>query len=512
LKALYWLLAIAVTFVVGFFLGQQATTISPSAANTAVSSVVVNSHNTTEHKRENDLAQSSRVAGQTLTADTHKKEIASTYKEIDKLLVVLTTNPENKKAQLKLHILIDELSLAEVEALILTLERRSSAQRNILAQQIVASLLELAPRKVLSFVEQYNPAPDYRNYINFIKHQLVKKDAEIGFELFEQGVVNANNDTNLSDHFSTISILAKHDSARLLDLLMEYKNQGVGVTTTINLLSYGLETSDEFNTLFDQLRDFDDLTLFDLPMMGWLELSPDDVFDKLTSIENANDRQVLTKKAHSYWMMKDPQAAADKRLSSASNKQKELDEIMRGWPNEKAEQALIWLSQQEGIDNNSYKKELLENLTYSDPSFVQEHLADVTLADNEKAAFYHKIYNGLLQSSSNKAERFLDTLPNKSDVQALITEQSTPAPNAQRSYIESINKGFDRYFDYKEPKAFAIAIDDSGEFSWAYSVNRANQENANQIAIEACQEYRSKNSVTNQCKIYAEGDEKLFEL
>ena len=512
MKTIYWLLTIAITFVLGFFLGQKNTDTSPLVAKTPVIPTVVNSHKTNEYVAKNGLGQSNEIGDQTLNTNAQKKEITSTYKEIDKLLVALATNPENKKAQLKLYSIINEFSLAEVEALILTLDSRTSEQRNILAQQIVASLLELAPRKVLSFIEQYNPAPDNEYYISYIKSQLAKKDAELGFELFEQGIINANSDTNLTEDSSTIAILAKHDSARLLDLLMEYKDKGVDITRGSNSISYGLTTSDEFNTLFKQLRDFDDLKLFDIPMIRWLELSPDDVFDKLATIENSNDRQVLTEKAHAYWMMKDPQAAADKRLSSASNPKKELDDIIRGWPNEKAEQALIWIAQQEGIDNNSYKIELLENLTYSNPSFVQEHLADVTLDNNKKTSIDHKIYKGFLQSSSDKAEQFLDSLPNKSDVQALIADQSTSPPKTQENYIESINKGFERYFDYKEPKAFAIALDSNSEFSWGYSVNNTNQEEANRRAMEVCQKYRREEKLTSHCKIYAEGDEKLFEL
>ena len=103
---------------------------------------------------------------------------------------------------------------------------------------------------------------------------------------------------------------------------------------------------------------------------------------------------------------------------------------------------------------------------------------------------------------------------NKNDVIALIEKKSdtlketTPAIN----YRDSINKGFKNYYNYKEAKAFAVAIDNDGKFGWSYSVNKANQSIANQSALKGCEKYRLQQNVTSDCTIYAEGDVLLFEL
>ena len=248
--------------------------------------------------------------------------------------------------------------------------------------------------------------------------------------------------------------------------------------------------------------------------MTWVDISADDLFNKLNGIDDANERRVLIEKAQRYWLIKDPENAATSLLSQAENKKEALNDILRYWPTDKAEQGLLWLSRQEGIDINNYKIEFLDDLIYLEPEFVQAHLHDIELDEDNEAGFHLKLYHQLKDRSTSKAEQFLDSLSNKADVIALIETKSDEAnePTPTVNYLDEINKAFDNYYHYKEAKAFAVAIDSEGNFAWSYRVNQANQSIANQSALDGCEKYRLRENIAPSCIIYAEGDVRLFEL
>ena len=123
---------------------------------------------------------------------------------------------------------------------------------------------------------------------------------------------------------------------------------------------------------------------------------------------------------------------------------------------------------------------------------------------------WRKLYLQIQKRSANKAKQFLDGLSNKNDVIALIEKKSTPTPAI--NYRDKIKKAFNNYYNYKEAKAFAVAIDSEGGYAWSYRVNKANQTIANQYAMQGCEKYRLRENITSACTIYAEGDVLLFEL
>ncbi|WP_044556001.1 hypothetical protein [Shewanella piezotolerans] len=508
MKTIHWLLAIAVTFTFGFWLG--GFTSIPSPAEVSKTSVLGGDNS-------GELASISYMEGSDKLASCKpdiSKNIANTYAEIEQLLLDLEENPKNKTAHIKLYSIISELSLTELETLSITLDSRNKVQRDLLLPLITSQLIELAPRKVLPFIEQYKPLPDSDPYLQHVKAVLAAKDSEFGFEIFEEDLIAADSDTGVPANREFISILAKHNLELLMHLLVQYKNKEIDISSELLSISYRLETSDEFSGFYDELRKLNDIGLLASPLMQWLEISPDDVFAKLNLIEDVDERKMLIEDAYNTWMYVDPETAANKRLADASNKKSELTDILRWWPDDESEQAWAWLSQQDGIDINSFKIQLLDELSYSSPDFLLKHLADVPLDNDEKTSFNHKIYSGLKRRSSEEAQQFLTTLSlsSQADVQALIDEKETPKTTPRESYRDSINKGFNQYFHYKEAKAFAVAIDDDGAFSWGYSVNRKDQQSANKAALEICQKNRRKSKVTDDCKIYAKGDSKLFNL
>ena len=505
------MLIIAVTFVVGFYLGQQTSSIDSLVENAKNNTVT--SQPATQNNKTKELTSNSSIDSQAHNEDD-SSSATDIFEQIDQLLQSLEAKPEDQKLIIALYSHVIKLSLIELDSLILTLNDRSEEQRKMLAQLIVGQLIELAPRKALSFAQQFNPMPENDYYLAMIKTAIAKKDPEYGFELFLENINTANSETKFSAYSALIGELAKHDLSRLMDSLLQYKNQGVDISSSLFGLSSGLKSSDELSNLFDQLKKLDDLDLLDSTMMSWIDISPDDLFNKLNDIDDAHERKVLIEQAQRYWLMKDPENAANNRLSQAENKREALDNIVQSWPNDKAEQGLLWLSRQEGIDANSYKIELLDDLIYSRPEFVQAHLNGIELDEGKQAAFHLKLYLQLKDRSSNKAEQFLDGLSNKNDVIALIEKESdTPKESKPATnYRDSIKKAFNNYYNYKEAKAFAVAIDDESKYAWSYSVNQANQDSANQSALESCEKYRLQHNVTSACTIYAEGDVQLFEL
>lgn len=509
MKKIHWLLTIAVTFTVGYWLGGGFTNISSLAEVSKTS--VQGSNNGGELAGISHIESNDKLAS---CKPDISKTLANTYAEIEQLLLDIEENPKNKTAHIKLYSIISEFSLTELETLSITLDSRNKVQRDLLLPLITSQLIELAPRKVLPFIEKYNPLPDSDHYLQRVKALLAEKDPEFGFEIFEEDLVTTDSDTGVPANSDFISILAKHNLEELMYLLVQYKNKDIDISSELFSVSYHLETSDEFSAFYDELRKLNDIGLLVSPLMQWLKISPDDVFAKLNQIEDVDERKMLIDDAYHYWMYVDPETAANKRLADASNKKTELTDILSRWPDKKSEQAWAWLSQQDGIDINSFKIQLLDELSYSSPDFLLKHLADVSLDNDEKTSFNHKIYSGLKRRSSEEARQFLTTLSlsSQADVQALIDEKETPKATPRGSYRDSINKGFNQYFHYKEAKAFAVAIDNDDAFSWGYSVNRKDQETANQAALEICQSNRQKSKVNDHCKIYAKGDSKLFNL
>jgi hypothetical protein len=207
-------------------------------------------------------------------------------------------------------------------------------------------------------------------------------------------------------------------------------------------------------------------------------------------------------------MFDKPEVAAEYHLANTSNKVKALKRIIRIWPDKKASEALDWISSQGDIDVNRYKIDYLKDLSRSNPEFVQANLNQVSLKDNEKIDFYKSVYDGFKGKSSADAEAFVNTLPFKEEI---LGNNTSKAPT-KTDRLASINKQFRRYFLFKFDKAFALALGDNDDFSYAYVVNKASQSEANELALSRCEGRRYKKNISNQCKIYAEGDVTLFSL
>jgi hypothetical protein len=269
-----------------------------------------------------------------------------------------------------------------------------------------------------------------------------------------------------------------------------------------------LKTSDEFLNLFDELRRLDDMSTLSSVMISWIKISPSAVFERLNEIEDTAERQRLTDSAFHFWMLDKPEVAAEHHLANASNKVIALKNILRIWPDKQASQALNWISTQSDIDVNRYKIEYLKDLSRSNPAFVRDNLDQVSLKGDEKIDFYKSVYDGFKRKSSADAEAFINTLPFKEEV---LGNDSSTAPT-KKNRVASINKQFRRYFLFKFEKAFALALGDNGDFSYAYEVNKASQSEANELALSRCEARRYKRNISNQCKIYAEGDVTLFSL
>ncbi len=509
MKTIHWLLIIAITFTGGYWLGGGFTNI-PSLAEVSIASVQ-GSYNSGEPASITSIENSDKLAS---CKPDISKVLPNRNAEIEQLLLDLEENPKNKTAHIKLYSIISEFSLTELETLSITLGSRNKVQRDLLLPLLTSQLIELAPKKVLPFIEQYNPLPDSDPYLQHVKAVLAAKDPEFGFELFEEDLVSADNDTGVPANHEFISILAKHNLEQLMHLLVQYKNKEIDISSELFSISFDLKTSDECSAFYDELRKLNDVSLLRSAIRQWLEISPDDVFAKLNQIEDVDERKMVIDDAYHTWMYVDPAAAANKRLADAADKKSELTDILRLWPDDESEQAWAWLSQQDGIDINRFKIQLLDELSYSSPDFLLKHLANVSLDNDEKTSFNQKIYSALKRRSSEEARQFLTTLSlaSQAEVQALIDEKQTPKVTPGEDYRDSINRGFNRYFHYKEAKAFAVAIDDDGAFSWGYSVNREDQQSADQAALAVCQKNRRKHKVTNDCKIYAKGDSKLFNL
>ena len=82
--------------------------------------------------------------------------------------------------------------------------------------------------------------------------------------------------------------------------------------------------------------------------------------------------------------------------------------------------------------------------------------------------------------------------------------------NEQHDRVGSLDGTFDRaYDDYKQMpdfKAFALAKDAQGNWAYGYGNNQKNQAEANSQAMDECQKRVAIFKVTEECRLYAEGD------
>lgn len=509
MKVSYWIVAILITFAafaIGYVTGQQASPKSTQVVNSKSNLIVKEpsenmqpaleaKSNTAEILSPNPSSNLPRTMDDILT-------------EIEKLLVVIEENPNQKSSAIKLHATLEALSVEELIELMPSLKNINGSQSEMLSQIIIPLLIEKAPDKALAFAQRYNPMPDSPYYLAVIKAQIAEKKPELGFEYLNQMLGLATEDIDLNKNSQLIKVLAKADLTQLVATLTKFQDIGVKLENSLSGLAYGLKTNDEHLSLFNELRQLNDMSILSSVLINWVKISPTAVFERLNEIEDSAERKKLSDSAFHYWMYDTPEAAADHHLANASNKLEILKKIMRIWPNKKASDALNWITAQSDIDTNRYKIDYLKGLSRSDPKFVQAHLDDIDLNDNEKIGFYKKLYNGFKRKSSADAEQFVNTLAFKDEVLGKATEKAT----AKNDPIAKINKAFRIYFDFKHDKAFAIALGDNGTYAYSYMVNKQSQSEANQLALNRCEVYRHKHNVDNKCKIYAEGDVTLFNL
>lgn len=510
MKVSNWIVIVTVTFATAFILGYV------TGQNLTLKS--------TEVVDANNISITHAPSVNTLSAiETHGNTAAipssnSTYNsprtmddifaEIDKLLILIDESPKQSSLMVKLFAILESLSAAELIALPPSLKNKNETQRKILYQIIITQLIEKAPDKALAFAQRYNPMPDSPYYLAAIKAQIAEKKPELGFEYLDQTLALANENTDLSTNSMLIKALANADFKRLVLTLAKFQDKGVKLENSLNSITFGLETNDEHLSLFNELRQLNDMSILSSVMLNWIKISPHAVFERLNEIEDIAEREKLSDSAFFYWMYDSPEAAADYHLARASNKLKMLKEIMQKWPDKKASNALAWISAQNDVDTNRYKIDYLNSLSHSDPKFVQSQLYDINLNDEEKIGFYQSLYKGFKSKSSDDAEQFVNTLTFKDEVLGISTEKEQPADKR----ITKINQAFSKYFDFKYDKAFALATGDNGAYAYSYVVNKPSQNEANQLALSGCEQRRHKHKVDNECKIYAEGDVIIFNL
>jgi len=510
MKVSNWIVIVIVTFatafIIGYATGQQLTLKSTEAVD-------LNNISITHAPSLNTLSAietQSNTAAIPSSNSTHEspRTMVDIFAEIDTLLVMIDESPKQSSLVIKLLAILESLSVGELIELPTSLENKNETQLKILYQIIITQLIEKAPERVLAFAQRYNPMPDSPYYLAAIKAQIAEKKPELGFEYLNQTLALANEDTDLSTNSILIEALAKADLKQLVRTLAKFQDKGVKLENSLSSLAYGLETNDEHLSLFNELRQLKDMSILSSVMINWIKINPHAVFDRFNEIEDIAERKNLSDSAFHYWMYDTPEAAADYHLAQASNKLEMLKKIIQFWPDKKASNALTWISAQNDIDTNRYKIDYLNRLTYSDPKFVQSHLYDIDLNDDEKIGFYQKLYKGFKSKSSDDAEQFVNTLPFKDEVLGISTDKEQHADNR----ITKINQAFSRYFDFKYDKAFALATGDNGTYAYSYVVNKQSQNEATQLAFSRCEQRRQKHKVDNECKIYAEGDVIMFNL
>lgn len=510
MKVSYWIVIIIGTSTIAFALGRVTGQQLTLELDEVVDSKNMSNDRESSLDAMNTLNVQSNTADELSSNSTHSfpRLMKDIVVELGDLLVKIEENPKQTSFVITLVAMLEALSTEELLALAPLLENSNEFQRNKLNQIIIAQLVEKAPDKALAFAQRYNPMPDSPYYLAAIKAQIAEKKPELGFEYLNQMLDLAYEDIDLSANATLLNTLAKADLTQLVDTLGKFQDIGINLESSLNSISYGLETSAEHLSLFNEFRRLDDMSILSSVLFDWIKISPAAVFERLNQIEDIAEREKLSNSAFHYWMYDTPEVAADHHLANASNKLTMLKHIMRIWPDDKASDALVWISAQSNIDTNRYKIDYLHELSYSEPKFVQSHIADVNLDEDEKIAFYYNLYNGLKRNSSEDAEQFLNTLPSKDEVLNIAAGKENSGDNR----IAKINTSFNKYFDFKYDKAFALATGDNGAYAYAYVVNKPSQNEANLLALSQCEKYRHKHNVNSKCKIYAEGDVRMFNL
>lgn len=510
MKVSQWIGVVLITFVISFTLGYLTADQASPGSSIGLGSKCIPfvKESLTNMTGTADVQNKPSELVSPNLIDNSPRAMHDIIAEIDELLFQLEENPKQTSLAIKLYALIETLTVDELIALGTSLSGKNESQRKTLSHMIIGLLTEKSPEKALAFALRYNPMPDSPYFITALKAQIAEKNPELGFEYLNQILDLPIEDINLSEHSQLIQTLANGDLKRLVGTLVKFKDLGIKLDNSLSGFTYGLKTSGEHLNLFNELRQLNDMSILGSVLINWMKISPTDVFDRLNEISDMAERIKLTDSAFHYWMYDKPEVAADHHLANASNKVKMLKKIMRIWPDKKAADALTWISGQSDIDTNRYKIDYLKGLSRTDPEFVESQLHDINLNNSENIDFYKKLYSGFKLKSSADAEQFVNALPFKDEVLGNTTENTAPTD----SYITKINKAFRRYFDFKYDKTFALAIGDNGAYAYSYVVNKASQSEANQLAISRCDQRRYKNNIANKCRIYAEGDVKLFNL
>ncbi|WP_269519150.1 hypothetical protein [Alteromonas sp. BMJM2] len=510
MKASYWIILIIVTSAIAFAVGRNtAQQVTPNSDEIVYSK-------STSNDRESSLEAKNTLSVNHNSADklflnlseTSPTSMEDITAEVGELLAAIEENPKQTKSILKLAALLEELPTDKLTALAPLFENSSEFQRNQLNQMITAQLIQKAPEQALAFAQRYNPMPEFPIYLEIVKAQVAEKRPDLGFEYLNQMLDLAHEDIDLSANSTLINVLAKADLTQLIDTLEIFKDKGVSLENSLSSIGLELKTSEEHLNLFNELRRLDDMSILNSAIINWVKIDPTALFDRLNQIEDIAERENLEQTAFYFWMINSPEDAADHFLTNASNEIKTLKDITRAWPEDRAADALAWISKQSNIDTNRYKIDYLKRLSYSEPKFVQSHLADINLNDDEKINFYRNLYNSFKSKSSEDAEQFLNTLSFKDEILDVAAENK----NSGNNRIAKINQAFNKYFDFKYKKAFALALGDNEAYAYFYVVNKPSQNEANQLALSQCEQYRYKHNVNNKCEIYAEGDVRLFNL
>ncbi|WP_032097529.1 MULTISPECIES: hypothetical protein [unclassified Alteromonas] len=510
MKASYWIILIIVTSALAFAVGRNTAQQATPNSDRVIDSKSTSNDKESSLEAKNTLSVNHNAADKLLSnlSESSPSSMEDIVAEVGELLAAIEKNPRQAKPILKLVALLEALSTEELLALAPLFENSDEFQRNQLYQIMTAQLIEKAPEQALAFAQRYNPMPDFPNYSVFIKAQIAEKRPDLGFEYLNQMLEFAHEDIDLSANSTLLNVLAKADLPQLIDTLEMFKDMGVSLKNSLTSIGFELETSEEHLNLFNELRRLDDMSILKSAIIDWVKIDPTALFERLNQIEDIAERENLEQTAFYFWMSDSPEDAANHFLANASNEVKTLKDIMRAWPNKRADDALAWISEQSNIDTNRFKIDFLKKLSYSEPEVVQSHLADINLNDDEKIDFYRNLYNSFKSKSSKEAEQFLNTLSFKDEILDVAAENE----NSGNNRIAKINQAFNKYFDFKYKKAFALALGDNGAYAYFYVVNKPSQHEANQLALSQCEQYRYKHNVSNKCEIYAEGDVRMFNL
>jgi hypothetical protein len=501
---------VSIGFVFGYFYAQSAieTPHIRVSNNSPAQSAYSNAPTSSKVPIQEQITGAEAKNIQNQNALENSTNATDLVEEISELLELIDANPNQRSLALKLVVKLEKLSIDELLLMAPSFQNKSETQRNSINRFIIGQLIEKAPEQALSFAQRNNPMRDSPFYLDLITTQIAEKRPDLGFEYLDEILVLENEDIDLAEHNSLINALAKIDIDQLVPKLARFEDKGIKLEESLRSLASGLQTSDEHLTLFDGLRELDNISILDSVVFHWVRVSPEDALERIALIEDSNERQQLGDSAFLSWMYNEPEQAASYKLSNSENRLEAVKEILKRWPSENAPKAINWISKQNDIDINRSKIDYLTRITYREPRFVLSHLNEINLPENEKVRFHKSLYNALKGVSSSEAEAFLNTLAFKDEILESGNKRSTASSNR----VQVIGQAFKKYYDFKLSKAFAVALGDEGAFAYSYVVNKPTQDEANQQALERCDGYRYKHNIASPCKIYAEGDVTLFNL